>query len=152
MVVAGEDGDDKCPTDALVMDRETWMYKTLRSSEIYAKGVRSFKKAAEENRLKTGRRSICCPCSVCYTFKYFNGTDEIEFHLLRHGFMHGYYCWYEHGESILEFSTLSTTLHINDSTYNNDSLDLDNDDDHSNEPVENYNIEMLHDMETNIYG
>jgi ferredoxin-like protein FixX len=129
------------------------LYKTSPLSEIYRLGVRSFITAAEANCLKKGSSLISCPCTVCKNFKYYNGTEEIEFHLLRNGFMPRYHCWSRHGESIVDFSTSSTPLNIyNDTTYNNDSLDLDDryeHDDHSIDPNDNLN-EMLHDMETNM--
>ncbi|KAK9054123.1 hypothetical protein SSX86_025200 [Deinandra increscens subsp. villosa] len=132
------------------MDRDTWMYQTSTLSETYRLGVQSFITAAEANRVKKGDQLISCPCSVCKNFKYFERAGDIEFHLLLHGFVPRYHCWSRHGESILNFSQSSTTLNINNhSTYNNDSLDVDDHDSHSYDPSENVN-EMLHDMETNM--
>ncbi|XP_076931394.1 uncharacterized protein LOC143596521 [Bidens hawaiensis] len=98
------------------MDRDDWMYKALRQSEIYAE----------------------------------------EAHLFENGFKPRYHCWSRHGESLADFSTSSTSI---DNTYNNDSLNLNGDDEksndpidddnHSNDPNENVN-EMLHDMETDM--
>ncbi|XP_076899375.1 uncharacterized protein LOC143553226 [Bidens hawaiensis] len=106
---------DEC-RKKLRMDRDDWMYKALRQSEIYAE----------------------------------------EAHLFENGFKPRYHCWSRHGESLADFSTSSTTI---DNTYNNDSLNLNGDDEksndpidddnHSNDPNENVN-EMLHDMETDM--
>ncbi|KAJ0463346.1 putative Transposase-associated domain-containing protein [Helianthus annuus] len=131
------------------------MYKTSHTSNIYIEGVRSFIKAAEANRVNKGNRLICCPCEQCKNFQSYNAED-IEFHLLQNGFMPRYTCWSRHGESLLDWSTSSTRLHINDDhlnepnddDYNNDSY-LDDDDDHLNEPNDNLS-EMLHDIETNM--
>ncbi|XP_076931412.1 uncharacterized protein LOC143596544 [Bidens hawaiensis] len=138
------------------MDRDDWMYKALRQSEIYAEGVKSFLRVAEAHRANKGSRSICCPCSKCQNFKYCNDTNEIEAHLFENGFKPRYHCWSRYGESLADFSTSSTTI---DNTYNNDSLNLNGDDEksddpidddnHSNDPNENVN-EMLHDMETDM--
>ncbi|XP_076886636.1 uncharacterized protein LOC143536558 [Bidens hawaiensis] len=138
------------------MDHD-WMYKASYTSEIYAAGVQSFLSAAEANRVKKRSRSICCPCSVCQTFQYFEDITEIEAHLFENGFMPRYDCWSRHGESLAAFSTSSTandTTYNDDasslnSTYNNDSSNLDENDNHLNGPDDNLN-EMLHDMETNM--
>ncbi|XP_076895069.1 uncharacterized protein LOC143547556 [Bidens hawaiensis] len=137
------------------MDRD-WMYKALHTSEIYAAGVQSFLSVAEANRVKKRSRPICCPCSVCQTFQYFEDITEIEAHLFENGLMPRYDCWSTHGESLAAFSTSSTA---NDATYNddasnlnstyNDSSNLDENDNHLNGPDDNLN-EMLHDMETNM--
>ncbi|KAK1410808.1 hypothetical protein QVD17_37348 [Tagetes erecta] len=140
------------------MDRDTWMYKTSSLSSHYRLGVQSFVKAAEGNREKNGSRTISCPCNVCKNFKYYNGTEEIEFHLLRNGFMPRYHCWSRHGESIVDFNTSSTTLHTNNSSqhddqtidHNNESLDHDYQHDCSMDPPSDNLNEMLHDMETNM--
>ncbi|XP_076912869.1 uncharacterized protein LOC143571294 [Bidens hawaiensis] len=143
-------------TNGQKMNRDDWMYKALRQSEIYVKGVKSFLRVAEAHRTNKGSRSICCPCSKCQNFKYCNDTNEIETHLFENGFKPRYHCWSRHGESLVDFSTSSTT---NDNTYNNGPLNLNGDDEnsndpkddenHSNDPNDNTN-EMLHDMETNM--
>ncbi|KAJ0508051.1 putative Transposase-associated domain-containing protein [Helianthus annuus] len=126
------------------------MYEISRASSIYMEGVKSFLKAAEANRVNRGSRMIYCPCQVCNNFMSFNDITDIEFHLVKNGFMPKYTCWSMHGESLLDHSTSSINSHINDNRENNDTdLDADNDHSNSNEPDNNLN-EMLHDMETNI--
>ncbi|KAL7588025.1 hypothetical protein Lser_V15G35834 [Lactuca serriola] len=130
------------------MNRDYWMYNTSRFSQFYIEGVQTFIRVAEENRLEKGSGSICCPCNVCKNFKTFNCTEEIEYHLLQNGFVPNYTCWSRHGETLLDCSTSSTNLHINNSTCNKDSYVVD-DDHQSNDPNDNFN-EMFDDMEANM--
>ncbi|KAJ0590620.1 putative Transposase-associated domain-containing protein [Helianthus annuus] len=129
------------------MDRATWMYYTARNTNLYTEHVQSFLKVAEANRVNKGSGSICCPCTVCKNFKRFSDINEIEFHLLKDGFMPRYTRWSMHGESLTDRSTTSNNLH-NDNTENNDSY-MNADNDHLNDTNDNLD-EMIHDLETNI--
>ncbi|KAK9049104.1 hypothetical protein SSX86_031930 [Deinandra increscens subsp. villosa] len=105
------------------MDRKDWMYQIGRASETYAKGIESFLEVAKANRLNVGAKYIWCPCMICKNFKRFENIQDIEFHLLKNGFMPRYTCWSKHGESLVDSATSSINLE-ND---NNDKLNDVND-------------------------
>jgi len=76
------------------MNRQ-WMYNDRRSLD-FINGMHSFLKVAETNKRTNG--FICCPCSVYKNMRDHPNSREIHVHLLKHGFMLGYYCWTKHGE------------------------------------------------------
>ncbi|KAD3336088.1 hypothetical protein E3N88_31607 [Mikania micrantha] len=129
------------------MDRSDWMYRSSRTSSIYMKGILSFLKKAEVDKANKGSGSICCPCIICKNFNRFEDIKDIEFHLIKHGFMPRYTCWYMHGETLTDRSTSLTNLN-NNNIEKNDSYIVD-DNGHSNDPSDNLD-DMLHDLETNI--
>ncbi|KAD6796350.1 hypothetical protein E3N88_07246 [Mikania micrantha] len=129
------------------MDRINWMYHTARTSLAFTEGVQIFLKAAEVNRRNKGNGRICCPCIICKNFKRFDDIKEIEFHLMKHGFMPRYTCWSMHGESlsnrsISSINSQSDDININDSNFVDD-------DDNSVDLNDNLS-DLLHDIETNI--
>ena len=129
------------------MDRSIWMYHIARNTSMYTKGVQCFLKVAEVDRVNKGSRSICCPCVICKNFKRFDDISDIEFHLLKQGFMARYTCWYMHGERLIDRSTSSFNL-PSDNIENTNSY-IDDENDHSVDPNDNFE-EMFHDLGTNI--
>ncbi|KAL8260232.1 hypothetical protein R6Q59_028185 [Mikania micrantha] len=127
----------------LRMDRSNWMYNIARTSLVYTEGLQNFLTAAEVNRVNKGSGMICCPCVLCKNYKRFDGIKEIEFHLMKYGFMPRYTCWSMHEESLINL----VNVH-NDNIQINYSYDAD-DNDQSTNPNDNLN-ELLHDLETNI--
>ncbi|KAK9078277.1 hypothetical protein SSX86_002334 [Deinandra increscens subsp. villosa] len=109
------------------MDRSHWMYKIGRIHQSYLLGVQNFLKIAEDDRVIKGKESILCPCMECKNFKEFKDKKDIEYHLLRHGFMYNYTCWSRHGESIASCSTTSTSMNTNDDENNDPYTVNDND-------------------------
>ncbi|XP_076918763.1 uncharacterized protein LOC143579300 [Bidens hawaiensis] len=111
-------------------------------------------KAALEDRVKKGKETISCPCMECKTFTKFEDIKQIEYHLLRNGFMFNYTCWSKHGESLASSSTTSKNLDANYIDENNaphishDSYNVNEGNDNLNEGNDNLN-EMFNDLETN---
>ena len=71
------------------------MYSS-RVSDDFLKGMHEFLTVAEISKRKNG--FMCCPCSLCMNKYTYSSTDRLHEHLLRNGFMLGYYCWTKHGE------------------------------------------------------
>ena len=71
------------------------MYGDRRCPE-FINGMHDFLRVAETNKRTNG--FICCPCSLCKNIKDHSCSLVIHGHLLRNGFMLGYYCWTKHGE------------------------------------------------------
>ncbi|KAL4568737.1 hypothetical protein LXL04_024352 [Taraxacum kok-saghyz] len=110
------------------MDRIHWMYRLKRSDDGYLVRLAGFLKAAEENRVKNGESYIWCPCINCKNCQ--------KSYLIFRGFMPDYTCWSRHGEIMV--------------WCNEVYLDLNGDNNDSNN--ENYDnlSEMLHDCEYDI--
>ncbi|GJW73932.1 transposon, En/Spm-like, transposase-associated domain protein, partial [Tanacetum coccineum] len=53
-----------------------------------------------DTRSINGEVELCikCPCVKCEVRPY-RTRDEVKYHLLQKGFMHGYTTWWEHGET-----------------------------------------------------
>ncbi|KAL4573860.1 hypothetical protein LXL04_020680 [Taraxacum kok-saghyz] len=117
------------------MDRSHWMYRLKRSDDGYLVRLAGFLKAAEENRVKKGESYIWCPCVDCKNCQK-SVYVKVEEHLILRGFMPDYTCWSRHGEIMVG--------------RNEVHLDLNGDNDDSNN--ENYdNLSgMLHDCEYDI--
>ncbi|KAK9073526.1 hypothetical protein SSX86_007850 [Deinandra increscens subsp. villosa] len=109
------------------MDRSHWMYNIGRIHQSYLLGVQNFLKIAEDDRVIKGKESILCPCMECKNFKEFEDKKDIEYHLLRNGFMYNYTCWSRHGESFASCSTTSTSMATNDNENNDPYISNDND-------------------------
>nr|GEX09040.1 hypothetical protein [Tanacetum cinerariifolium] len=118
------------------MERK-WMYGMNISDPKYVNGVQSFLIAAESDRVAKGNIEIFCPCSQCKNFVPYDDIKAIEYHLLKYGFVRNYTCWSEHGESLVDNTTLSHVLNANE---NNES--------YINDRHGNLN-EMLHDLDAN---
>ena len=71
------------------------MYGDRRRPE-FINGMHIFLRVAETNKRSNG--FISCPCSVCKNMSDHSTSKVLHGHLLRNGFMPGYYCWTKHGE------------------------------------------------------
>ncbi|XP_076909133.1 uncharacterized protein LOC143566274 [Bidens hawaiensis] len=136
------------------MDRNNWMYGNRYTDPRFAIDMKSFLNAAQEDRVKKGKETISCPCMECKTFTEFKDIKQIEYHLLRNGFMFNYTCWSKHGESLASSSTTSKNLDANYNGVNNashishDNYKINEGSDNVNEGNDNIN-DMFDDLETN---
>ncbi|XP_022007380.1 uncharacterized protein LOC110906580 [Helianthus annuus] len=116
--------------------------------------MKLFLKIAQEDRVKKGNELVPCPCMECKNFTDFKDIRDIEYHLLRNGFMFNYTCWSKHGESLANRSTTSINLGSNYNDENNaphirDDIDnLNEGYDNINEVNDNLN-DMRDDLEAN---
>ena len=62
----------------------------------FINGMHVFLRVAETNKQTNG--FICCLWSVCKNRSDHSNSKVLHAHLLRNGFMPGYYCWTKHGE------------------------------------------------------
>ena len=70
------------------------MYGDRRDSDFIA-GVHKFLSVAQANQVDN---FIPCPCIDCRNVAEHSAPRIIQSHLLRRGFIPGYYCWAKHGE------------------------------------------------------
>ncbi|XP_022031474.1 uncharacterized protein LOC110932449 [Helianthus annuus] len=129
------------------MDRNYWMYEIRHTNQEFVIGLRSFLKTAQEDRVNKGKKTIPCPCTECKNITEFTETNEIEYHLLKNGFMLNYTCWSKHGESLANRSTSSINLEAN---YSDESEGphICDDDDYLDAANDNLN-DMCNDLEFN---
>lgn len=80
------------------MDRQEWMYHTKRTSLEFQRGVKEFINIAEDDMMTKGVNFVYCPCFDCCNLRRFNNRAQIEYHLIRRGFVRNYVCWIHHGE------------------------------------------------------
>lgn len=137
------------------MERE-WMYGCMRSSE-YRNGVKEFILVAKDNMLREGKNDTYCPCINCGNLRMFPPRN-IEFHLMRKGFMKGYTCWSKHGEvaSTVADEDVISDEEANDMPFNVDRADcfMPNemvDDDEDDEMMPHLD-ELLRDYEGNEHN
>ena len=70
------------------------MYGDRRGSDFIA-GVHKFLDVAQANQVDN---FIPCPCIDCRNLTEHSVRKTVQSHLLRRGFIPGYYCWSKHGE------------------------------------------------------
>ncbi|GKD92224.1 hypothetical protein Tco_1372061, partial [Tanacetum coccineum] len=92
-----------------------------------------FINVAEDDRVRSGKDGIFCPCRKCINGVLYVNAKEVKSHLIRDGFTRGYTCWDFHGEKRVVGSTsecnMDDDLPINkddDLPINNDRHDLNN--------------------------
>ena len=74
--------------------RMRWMYGDRRHSDSIA-GLHKFIDLAKANKVDN---FMPCPCVDCRNVAEHSAPRILQSHLLRRGFMPGYYCWAMHGE------------------------------------------------------
>ncbi|KAJ0440886.1 putative Transposase-associated domain-containing protein [Helianthus annuus] len=133
------------------MDRNYWMYEIRRTDPRFVTNMKFFLKIAQEDRVKKGNELVPCPCMECKNFTDFKDIRDIEYHLLRNGFMFNYTCWSKHGESLANRSTTSINLGSNYNDENN-ALYIRDDSDNLNEGYDNINEvnDNLNDMRDDL--
>ncbi|GJV40537.1 transposon, En/Spm-like, transposase-associated domain protein [Tanacetum coccineum] len=67
-----------------------------------------------DTRNINGEVELCikCPCVKCKVRPY-RTRDEVKYHLLQKGFMHGYTTWWEHGETDDTFEHVGQSSNAN---------------------------------------
>ncbi|KAL4585211.1 hypothetical protein LXL04_009827 [Taraxacum kok-saghyz] len=98
----------------ILMDRKTWMYGIKRASNEYLHNLKEFLKVAENHRVNKGECDIWCPCKKCQNCQKLSDLNAIEEHLLIEGFMNGYTCWSQHGELLIDHSTVDVGSNYDD--------------------------------------
>ena len=86
-----------------------WMYERLDNegylSSVYCDSLRGFLDFAFSNKEYVERKTmgtdivlrIRCPCRKCKN-RHYTVRDDVELHLLQHGFVPDYWTWWAHGE------------------------------------------------------
>ena len=74
--------------------RMRWMYGDRRGSDFIA-GLQKFIDLAKANKVYN---FMPCPCVDCRNVAKHSSSRTLQSHLLRRGFIPGYYCWAKHEE------------------------------------------------------
>jgi len=74
--------------------RMRWMYSDRRGSEFIT-NLHTFLNVANANKVDN---FMPCPCVDCRNVAEYSSSRILHGHLLRRGFIPGYYCWSKHGE------------------------------------------------------
>src|SRR3954466_7282726 len=74
--------------------RMRWMYSDRRGSE-FIRNLHTFLNVANANKLDN---FMPCPCIDCRNVAEYSSSKTLQGHLLRRGFIPGYYCWSKHEE------------------------------------------------------
>ena len=119
----------------LQMDRYTWMYNIKRATPEYMEKLSEFMKAAEDDRVMSGKDEIFCPCKKCRNGVLYVRAKDVRNHLIRDGFTRGYTVWDFHGEERVANNTSVSECNNNDLPINNDRHNL---------------TDMLHDLDGNV--
>ncbi|GJW55620.1 uncharacterized protein Tco_0099705 [Tanacetum coccineum] len=69
-----------------------------------------FINVAEDDRVRSGKDGIFCPCRKCINGVLYVNAKEVKSHLIRDGFTRGYTCWDFHGEKEVLGSTFEYDL------------------------------------------
>ncbi|KAL4579100.1 hypothetical protein LXL04_015235 [Taraxacum kok-saghyz] len=104
------------------MDRKTWMYGIKRASNEYLHNLKEFLKVAENHRVNKGECDIWCPCKKCQNCQKLSDLNAIEEHLLIEGFMNGYTRWSQHGELLIDHSTVDVGSNYDDMDDSQDDV------------------------------
>ena len=76
------------------------MYDIPRSSPQYLSRLQEFLNCAVNDMIKSGSRTIRCPCRDCGNMRRLRTVEEVRGHLIRRGFKEMYTRWTWHGESL----------------------------------------------------
>lgn len=76
-----------------------WMYGNRTTPEFW-NGLKEFSNVALDHQRKTLAETIFCPCHDCKNVKRWSDIKEIEYHLVRRGFVDDYHIWIWHGEKL----------------------------------------------------
>ncbi|KAK1362528.1 hypothetical protein POM88_047002 [Heracleum sosnowskyi] len=150
-------------------NNRSWMYERKDSagflSNVFITGLEEFMQHAIAQPSSLNGTNIQCPCSKCKNKRHWD-ADTVKLHLLKNGFIPGYYMWDRHGEPYIARESVgqSSTSHPNHSEGRNDNNNLmydmvmdaagPNFDPHSEEmpnPEAQKIFDMLHSSERELY-
>lgn len=131
------------------MNRETWMYNVLRTSDEYVRGVNEFITCASEHYEKNLREQgkkclIACPCYHCGNLKKYTSIETLRDHLFRHGFKPFYTNWIWHGEEIDSRKSSTNNDKNNGNNMATDDEEDDVDIDRVNEMIQDVEDHLMH--------
>ncbi|PWA81140.1 ulp1 protease family, C-terminal catalytic domain-containing protein [Artemisia annua] len=72
------------------MDHYTWMYNIKRATLEYMEKLSDFMKAAEDDRVMSGKDEIFCPCKKCRNGVLYKSAKDVKNQLIRDGFTIGW--------------------------------------------------------------
>lgn len=89
-----------------------WMYGNRTTPEFW-NGLKEFSNVALDHQRKTLAETIFCPCHDCKNVKRWSDIKEIEYHLVRRGFVDDYHIWIWHGEKLGATATIIIMRKLN---------------------------------------